>query len=339
MKWSLMKNPQYKTKLLAAALLILCLIMWGCQSNEKGTSSTSVLKLSLAVSSPHYSALIAIADEKGYFKAEGLEVALTSHASGLEALEMVCLGKAQVATVADIAFSAKVTEDPSLRVLASIGTIIGSQIVAREDRKIHDPADLKGKRVGYSVGTVSDYFLYAFLISEDIPVKEVTAVNLPPARQTDAVVNGEVDAVSAFEIFAYEARKRLGANAVSWESQNNLAYHWLLATNEAVIQSPEPLKRLLRALLKADDYVRDHEAETKSALVRTWGFDPDFLKESWPRTRLNVSFSQSIVISLQNYAVWQRQKEGKEPEPPDVLNYLHTGILDAVAPGTVTIFR
>jgi hypothetical protein len=54
---------------------------------------------------------------------------------------------------------------------------------------------------------------------------------------------------------------------------------------------------------------------------------------------LNVSFNQSIVISLQNYAVWQRQKESKEPEPPDVLNYLYTGILDAVAPGKVTIFR
>jgi ABC-type nitrate/sulfonate/bicarbonate transport system substrate-binding protein len=339
MKWSLMKNPPSKTKFPPAALLILCLIMWGCQSNEKGTSSTSVLKLTLAVSSPHYSALIAIADEKGYFKAEGLDVALTSHASGLEALEMVCLGKAQVATVADIAFSAKVTEDPSIRVLASIGTIIGSQIVARKDRKIHDPVDLKGKRVGYSAGTVSDYFLYAFLISEDIPLKEVTAVNLPPARQTDAVVNGEVDAVSAFELFAYEAKKRLGANAVSWDSQNNLAYHWLLATNEAVIQSPEPLKRLLKALLKAEAFVRDHEAETKSVLVRRWGFDPDFLSESWPTTRLNVSFNQSIVISLQNYAVWQRQKESKEPEPPDVLNYLHTGILDAVAPGKVTIFR
>jgi ABC-type nitrate/sulfonate/bicarbonate transport system substrate-binding protein len=332
-----MKNPLYKFP--PAALLILILIAWGCQSNEKGTSSTSVLKITLAVSPAPYSALILIADEKGYFKAEGLEVALESHPSGLEALEAVCLGNAQVATVADIAFSAKVVEDPSIRVLASIGTTVGSQIVARKNRKIRDPVDLKGKRVGYSAGTVSDYFLFAFLISENIPLNEVTAVNLSPVLQADAVVNGEVDAVSAFEVYAYEAKNRLKENAVSWDSQNNLAYHWLLATNEGVIQSPEPLKRLLKALLKAEDFGRDHEAETKSVIARRWGFDPDFLRESWPRTRLNVSFNQSIVISLQNYAIWQMQKEGKNPEPPDVLDYLHTRILDAIAPGKVTIFR
>ena len=333
------KIHDIRQSFLLPALLILVLIVWGCQANEQETSSASLLQLTLAVSPIHYSALIAIADEKGYFKAEGLEVILTFHPSGLEALEMVCQGKAQVATVSDIAFSAKVMKDPSIRVLGSISTTVGSQIVARKDRKIHDPADLKGKRIGYSAGTVSDYFLYSFLISENIPLQEVTAVSLAPAQQADALVKGEIDAVSAFENFAYEAENRLGENAVTWNSQNNLACHWLLATNKAVIQSPEPLKRLLKALLKAEDFIRDHETETKNILVRTWNFDPDFLNQSWPRSRLNVSFNQSIVIALQNYAVWQRRKEGKEPIPPDILNYLHTGILDAVAPEKVTIFR
>ncbi len=332
-------QPQYKTKFPLAALLILVLTVLGCQANEKETSSASLLQLTLAVSPIHYSGLIAIANENGYFKAEGLEVILTSYPSGLEALETVNQGKAQVATVADIAFSATVIKNPSLRVLASIGTTVGSQIVARKDRKIHVPTDLKGKRIGFSEGTVSDYFLYSFLMSEDIPLQEVTVMNLSPNLQTEALLTGEIDAVSAFENFAYEAKTRLGENAVTWDSQNNLACHWLLATNEAVVLSPEPLKRLLKGLLKAEEFVRDHEAETKDILVRTWGFDPDFLRQSWPRTRLNVYFNQSIVISLQNYAVWQRQKEGKDPEPPDVLNYLHTDILDAVAPGKVTIFR
>jgi hypothetical protein len=86
-------------------------------------------------------------------------------------------------------------------------------------------------------------------------------------------------------------------------------------------------------------FVLANEEETRKILVRKWGFDPEYLRQSWPGYRLNVSFSQSIVSSIQNYARWQMNK-GKTPgKPPDVLNFLHTGILDEAAPRLVTIFR
>ena len=127
--------------------------------------------------------------------------------------------------------------------------------------------------------------------------------------------------------------------AVSWDSQNNLAFHWLLATTEPHLRSPEPLKRLLGALVKAEGFVYANEEETKRLIVRHYGFDPAFLNESWPRTKLSVSFGQSIATSLENYARWQMGKEGKLEDFPDVSKYLYTGILDEVAPSEVTIFR
>jgi len=334
-----MTNSPHKSKMVKALLLIVVLIAWGCQNSEHRTPEGPPVKLSLAVSPAVYSGLIAIADDKGYFKDAALDLSMDLYPSGREALEAVCRGEAQAATVADIAFSTMALEEPSIRVLASIGTTIGSRIVARKDRNIESPFDLRGKRVGFSSGTVSDYFLYAFLVTENIPLQDVTAVDIPPARQVESLVNGHVDAVSAFEIFAFEAEKRLGKNAVSWDSQNNMAYHWLLATNESLTRSPEPLKRLLRALIRAEDFVHAHEEETRTILVRKWGLDPAFVLESWPRTRLNVSLGQSVVTSLENYARRQIRKEGNLEDPPDVLNYLHTGILDEVAPREVTLFR
>lgn len=320
-------------------LSFVILVSWGCQPGGEKTPEGPPLKLSLAVSPATYSGLIAIADEKGYFKEEGLDVEMNLYPSGREALDAVCRGEAQAATVADIAFSSKALEEPSIRVLASIGTTVGSQIVARRDRGIQKPSDLKGKRVGFSSNTVSDYFLYAFLMTENIPLKDITAVDIPAGRQVEAIVNGDVDAVSAFEIFAFEAKERLRENALSWDSQNNLGYHWFLVAKEIFTRSPESLRRLLKALIKAEEFIRANEKESMSILVRKWGFDPAYLRESWPRTRLNVSFGQSIVTSLQNYTGWQMSKEGKAEDPPDVLNYLHTGVLDEVAPKLVTIFR
>jgi len=325
---------------LAKALLLFVIFMsWGCQPGADRVSESPPLKLSLSLHPTPHSGLIAVADEKGYFQEAGLEIVLKKYPSGRESLEAVCRGESQVATVADIALSAKIGKKSCVRVLASIGSTTGSRIVARRDRNIQNPCDLRGKRVGFSPKTVSDYFLYAFLISENIALEDVIAVEIPVNRQVDAVVNGEVDAVSAFEIHAFEAKGRLGENAVSWDSQKNLAYQWLLVGEESLTRSPEPLKRLLKALVMAEDFARVNEEETRGILARKWRIDPVFLRETWPRTRLNVSFGQAIVTSLRNYIQWQIRNEGRSAAPPDILNHLYIDALEEVAPKSVTIFR
>jgi ABC-type nitrate/sulfonate/bicarbonate transport system substrate-binding protein len=329
-----MTNFPHFAKLLGLVFSVAVLVAWGCRPGTGDPPEGPALTLSLAVRSAPYSGLIAIADEKGYFKEAGLDVTLKLYPSGKAALEAVCGGDAQVATVADIAFAAKALEDPSVRVLASIGTTVGDQIVARKDRNIQNPGDLRGKKVGVTADTTSDYFLYTFLVIENIPQEDVTIVDIPAARKVEALINGDVDAVAAFEVFAVEAKQRLGDNAVFWDSQNNLAYHWLLATGKEFTDRPEPLRRLLRALIKAESFARDDEEEAKRIISGKWGFEL-----SPTKTRLNVSFGQSVVTSLQNYTRWHLTKAGNRTEPPNILNYLQTGILDEVAPGTVTIFR
>jgi NitT/TauT family transport system substrate-binding protein len=320
--------------------LIMILFSWGCQPSGERTPPGPPLQLTLAVSPATYSGLITIADEKGYFKKAGLEVTLNSHPSGKAALETVCSGTAQVATVTDIAFAAEAIDDQSIRVLASIGTTVGSQIVARKDRNIQKPSDLKGKTVGFSANTVSEYFLYVFLLSEDLSQKDVKTVPIQPSQQVEALVNGDVDAISAFEIYAFEAKKHLKDKVVSWESQDKLACHWLLAAQEKILtESPEPAKRLIRALLKAESFARANEEEAKGIISRKWGFDKQFVNESWPRSRLNVSFGQSIITALSNYIRWQMKNANRPEEPANALNFLHTGIMEEVAPILVTIYR
>jgi NitT/TauT family transport system substrate-binding protein len=322
-----------------ALFLAVVLAAAGCQQKAESEAQTAPLKLTLAVQPAPYSGLIAVADEEGFFKQAGVEVTLKLYPSGLDSLEAMLEGEAQIATVADIAFAGKMNEDPSLRVLASIGLSVGNQIVARKDRNIREPADLKGKKIGFTPNTVSDYFLYSFLLTNHLSPNDVTAVSIPAARQAEAVVAGEVDAVSAFEIFAFAAKEQLGENAVSWDTQNNLGYQWLLVTRESTTKSPEAIKRLLKALMMAEDFARTNEDETKDIITKKWGFSPVYIRQSWNQTILDVSFSQSIIASLKNYAKWKMERDGKTGDPPDVLNFLYTDALDEINPRLVTIFR
>ncbi len=322
-----------------APISVLAFAACGCQPKAEQEAQGAPLKLVLAVQPAPYSALIAVADEKGFFKESGIEVTLKEYPSGSDSLQAMRDGEAQIATVSDFVFAAKMIEDPSLRVVASIGMTVGSQIVARKDRNIKDVSDLLGKKIGYSPTTISDYFLHAFLLTNYLSPKDITMVGIPAARQVEAVVTGEVDAVSAFEIYAFDAKKKLGDDAVSWDSQNNLGYQWILAAREGFTQSPEAIKRLLKALILAEDFVLKNRDETGSIIARKWDFSPEYIRQSWNQTRLNVSFSQSVITALNNYAKWEMQREGKTADPPNVLNFLYAGALDEIDPGLVTIFR
>ncbi|MGA2936701.1 MAG: ABC transporter substrate-binding protein [Syntrophobacteraceae bacterium] len=331
--------PSHSRRVVMALLLVVILAAAGCQQKAERETRIAPIKLTLAVEPAPFSGLIAVADQKGFFKQAGLDVTIKPYPSGLESLEAMLRGEAEIATAADIAFASQLNKDPSLRVIASIGLTVGNQIVARKDRNIREPSDLKGKTIGYSPSTVSDYFLYAFLLTNHLSPYDMTAVSIPPARQVEAVVAGEVDAVSAFEIYAFVAKGQLGENAVCWDSQSNLAYQWLLATREDYTKSPEAIKRLLKALMMAEDFVLTNEDETKDIISKEWNFSPVYIHQAWDQTRLHVSFSQSIIASLNNYAKWKMDREGKTGDPPDVLNFLYTGALDEINPRLVTIFR
>jgi ABC-type nitrate/sulfonate/bicarbonate transport system substrate-binding protein len=331
------QRARYADALLSAAVLILSAV--GCRPEAERQPQSTPLKITLAIQPAPYSSLIAVADEKGFFKEAGLEVKINSYPSGFDALTAMMRGEVQVSTVADIAFASTMNEDPSLRVIAAIGTSSGSEIVARKDRNIREPADLRGKRVGYSPGTSSPYFLHSFLLIHHISRTDITAVAIPAERQAEAVVTGEVDAVSAFEVYAFAARKELGENAVSWDSQNTLGYQWLLVTRKSSTQSPEATKRLLKALIMAEEFAVNHGEETRSIIARKWNIDPELTRYTWGGTRLFVSLNQSIITAIQSYVKWNMADKGKTGDPPDVLMHIDARPMEEVDPRLVTIFR
>lgn len=89
----------------------------------------------------------------------------------------------------------------------------------------------------------------------------------------------------------------------------------------------------------AEDFALTNVDETEDIISKKWGFSPVYIRQAWDQTRLDVSFSQSIIASLKNYAKWKMDREGKTEDLPDVLNFLYTDALEEINPGLITIFR
>lgn len=322
-----------------ALVLVALAIIWGCQPKTESVPQGPPLKLSLGLAPFPYSGLVAIAAEKGFFKESGLDLAIKDYSFGFATLEALSRDEIQMAMGNEFSFASMINDDPSLRLVASVALVNTNEIVARRDRNIHKPADLKGKRIGFCPNTSSEYYLLSFLLMNKIPLFEVTMVKVPAAGLVEAIVKGDVDALSGWDTLVYDSKKRMRGNAISWPAQNNRDWQWIVAAKDITTQIPEPLKRFLRALLKAEDFVLTDSEEAKNIIARRWGFGPDFMQQVWDKTRLSVTLNQSLITSLESFSKWSRAKEGKEGEGPNFLKYVYTDALAQVDPKAVTIFK
>jgi NitT/TauT family transport system substrate-binding protein len=298
------------------------------------------MEITLAVTTNSDSALVHVAQLKGYFKDEGLAVTTLTFTSGKAALEAVLRGEAQIATVAETPIVLNILKGEALAVIAGIfHSDRNMGVVARRDRGISTPSDLRGKNIGTPLGTNAHYFFHAFHTVEGIPESDVTLTGMAPEATVEALLSGQVDAVAVWNPFLLVLRKKLGGDGVSFFSEHVYTYTFNLAAKRNFAAANQPaIAALLRALLKAESSMRDEPAEARRAVAEFSGWDSYLLDELWDDYSFRVSLDQALLVNMESQARWAIDT-GLAP-PSSQLNFLDAMYLDglqAVAPARITI--
>ena len=173
--------------ILLPATLVLLLASTGAQANDKLT-----LLLDWFINPDH--APLFVAEERGYFAAHGLDVEIIAPADPNDPPKLVAAGKADIA----------VSYQPQLHVqvaaglpLTRFGTLIATPLntlLVLEDGPVKSIADLKGRKVGYSIGGFEDALLRAMLARHGLSLDDITLVNVNFSL-SPALLSGQVDAV------------------------------------------------------------------------------------------------------------------------------------------------
>ncbi len=208
---------------------------------------------------PDHAPLI-LAREKGYFADAGLEVELLAPADPNDPPKLVAAGKADIA----------VSYQPQLHLQAAaglplvrIGTLVATplnSLVVLEDSPIRSIADLKGKKVGFSVGGFEDALLSAMLAKAGLTLDDVELVNVNWSL-SPSLVAGQVDAVIGafrnFELNQMDLIERPG-RAFFVEEEGVPAYDELiLVANAGDLDRPE-LGRFVQAVERATQFLVNH---------------------------------------------------------------------------------
>jgi len=235
---------------------------------------------------PDHAPLI-VALEKGYFADAGLEVELIEPADPNDPPKLVAAGKAQVA----------VSYQPQLHIHAAAGlplvriaTLVATPLttlMVLDDSPIKTVADLKGKRVGFSVGGFEDAILRAMLAPHGLTLDDLTLINVNFAL-SPALLSGQVDAVIGayrnFELnqLAIEGHK---GRAFYVEEEGVPSYDELILIASRNELNDPRLPKLVHALERGVQYLINHPEDSWGLFVNyRASLDDELNRLAWKDT-------------------------------------------------------
>jgi ABC-type nitrate/sulfonate/bicarbonate transport system substrate-binding protein len=333
-------------KTVMAGLAVIAMLMlvgfgvWLVLDSQK-TTAEPVESITVAYSPFELTALLWIAEDRHFFEDNGLNLTLRKYDSGAGSLEGVLNGEADISVgVTEFPLVGKAFQDAPVRVIGNIdkGDII--YIVARKDRGIRNFSDLKGKRVGTTIGTVAEFHLGRFLTLHGMTLGDINLVDVKtPDGWVNAVAEGEIDAISTAQPYANAACVRLGDNAVFWPAQSGTPVFSLVAsTDEWIAGHPEHAERFLASLLQAEEYAIKHPAEARAIVQRRLNLDAAYTDTVWEQNQFSVSLDQSLILAMEDEARWMiRNNLTNATSVPDFRSHIHKESLETIRPASVNI--
>ncbi len=235
---------------------------------------------------PDHAPLV-VASARGYFAEADLDVELIAPADPNAPPKLVAAGKAEIA----------ISYQPQLYLqvagglpLVRIGTLVGTplnSLVVLADGPVYSIADLKGRKIGYSVGGFEDALLGAMLAKYGLELGDVVLVNVNFSL-SPSLLAGQVDAVIGafrnFELNQMDIAGRPG-RAFFPEEEGVPPYDELiLVANRANIGDGR-LRRFLDALERGVQYLINHPDESwKLFVAANKTLDDDLNRRAWRDT-------------------------------------------------------
>lgn len=329
-----------KSKIILNILIGLILIFITACSNADGSEKDASGNQKVTISQTTHGFLFAplyIAEEKGFFADEGLDVEVIISGGGSKVMAAVIGGSVEFGgtTLGNVMQATEKGQD--IQIFASLMNQYASNVVINKDIAEEKGVDenstlsekiqaLKGLKIAItSPGSSSDKLVRHLLEMEGIaPDKEVELV---PLGKSDAVVpafkNKQIDAFAfsspTSEIAINEnGLMLLNLSQGEVKDLDGFLYTGLVAKKELIESKPELVEKMTRAVAKAEEFIKNDKEGAREILKKSFSeidgevFDLAF-ENNYP------AFATSPIITQEGYEM-NEKFEGIKVPFDDIVN-------------------
>ncbi len=252
-----------------------------------------------------------MADARGFFKAEGLDVQFRLFPSGTTALQTFRTGQGDLITNGELPGVAHwVNNNKDYRLISVIERdAITYRITALKD--IQKPQDLKGKTIATRVGSTGSWFISTYLKKNGMSDKDVTIKNLDTQVLPTALCQREIASFFIWQPFGARALEICPDRAHYIGSAEGLINGYaVLGARPAWLATPEGkdiATKFLRAMQKGKEVAeKDFDAVAKYAQEK-YSLSRQATKDQWDVSGRHIGFDETFFSDHCNLAAWMRE--------------------------------
>lgn len=288
------RKPGLLKQITTASLFGACLIMLASTAQAETN-----IRFTLDWRFEGPSAPFLMAQQKGYFEDEGLNVTIDSGNGSAGAVTRVANGSYDMGFADFGALTEATAKNPDLGVTGvyMVYNAMPAAVFALKESGIQKPQDLKGKTLGAPIFDAGRKAWPSFARHNGLPEDSVEWQSVKPAVRETLLAQGELDAITGFyftSLLNLEARGVDPDNIVTLKyPEHGVEFYGntIIASNDLLESAPEAIKGFLNAFNKAlKETINDPAAAIQYVKNRD-----GLIEEELELRRLKLALNTSVV--------------------------------------------
>lgn len=248
---------------------------------------------------------IYIADVKGFFREEfGSDVEFEfNHRmnGGASAMEAMAGGEIDFAALGDMPIVQAKANGLDVRVISSLfNSETGYGLVAAKNSGIHSIQEIRGKKIAVMASSVQNKLLMKYLEKEKISEDEVNILYLKSRDQLAAFVGNTIDCAVTAVPYTQRIIEKTGAYEVLNASGYDVISTYIAASGKFLDENPEFPVKFLRAVLKAEQWIKENYDETMQLAAEEEDTPVEYENIYYNTRTFNFSLDEENVARLQD---------------------------------------
>ena len=292
----------------------------GCGGNEPAAENNGLEDFSIVLdwypNAIH--SFLYVAQEKGYFAEEGLNLVVNFPANTNDGISLPAAGKADLGMyyLQDAILTA-VEEDVPIVSVGAVAQKSLDVVISLKENGIETAADLAGKKIGYAGTALSEAKVECMLEKAGLSAEDCELIDVGFDLLT-ATTTGQVDATIGNMVNHEVPQLEEQGIAINYFSPTDFGvpeYYELvfLAGRDAVEDNPEKIQKFLRAAKKGFDFMQENPEEALQILLDNQNAENFPLSPAVEKASMDVLLpvmeTADAPFMSQDVAVWQQNAD------------------------------